>query len=214
MSARSHKNFLHHGRNYLRRTPSRRTNPIKKTIKEINKNEYQIIGIRHSKSVGKAHIHVIVRVPGNRRQNVGTMLRMLGIVFRTEDQKFIKHRGLETCGSYVDYAVYLLHQTTAAKQEGKEPYDPSDMFTNLSRSELDHILAGYTPTKLAISRKSMPHLIDTMKMAGYDHKPFDIVLNDYNVLGLTRSQEKTLQDAYTSGVMSRMSKDDFFPRLV
>ena len=172
-------------------------------IKSFKSTQYQIIAICHDKSAtNKPHYHILVRVPDpKRKKTVSAMLKELHIKFDAKrDTNLMKNHGLETCGHFPSYSVYLLHRTTAAKQEGKTEYSEQDLITNLNDKELNIILSGYNATKRALTKRGVENLIDKARDAGLKHENLDELIASFNVLGITPTQETTIRRAYDLGV--------------
>ena len=186
-----------------------------KRIKKINPSEYEIIAIVHNKDQTKNHYHIIIRhTMPKKRTKVSSILKKLGISFRPGiDDTFIKNRAIETCGDFSLYAVYLLHQTTAAIQEGKTRYEAADFITNLNANDIQEVLNGYIPGKRELSKAGRAHIIDELRKAGYDLKDYNETIESFNILGLRPTDENAFRKSYISGVSDRMHNDNRINRL-
>ncbi len=183
-------------------------------IKSSDSSEYHIIAIKHDKSSEKEHYHILVRVTAGSKK-VSETLRMLGINFRSGlDDKLMKNRGLETCGSFPSYAVYLLHKTPDAIQEGKAGYEKEDFVTNLSNAELDMVLDGYSITKKPLSKAGLLNIMDKARIAGTELKNFQEFIESFKIQGLSDKQRKEFRNAYVSGVKDLMSTDPRLNRII
>ena len=187
-------------------------------IKTEDPKQYQIIGIKHDKSLtNKPHYHITVRMNSRDKRGVmSTLLKQLHVQFRPGlDDALIngKKPALETCGSFERSVTYLLHATTEAIQNGKIRYEKDDLVTNLPNADLDKVLSGYLPSKKALTKKTMSNLIDRIRIAGENLESFDEVVASFNILGFTPSEEAKLIKTYLSAAEERFRRDDHIPRL-
>ncbi len=186
-----------------------------KAIKFMNSSRCQIIAIFHNKSQGKPHYHVLVRMSDpDDRMVVSTILRHLHIQFRAGiDDNFINARALETCGSFPHYATYLLHKTAEARLEGKAEYKKTDYITNLTPSDIDKTLDGYTIKSIKITKKNMPYLIDQAHQSGLEQKSFSEFMDNAHILWPSQSDENKLRKAHESGLVESLKKNGDQPKL-
>lgn len=184
-------------------------------IKNISSNETQIVAIKHDKSSNTAHYHIVIRLADNKkRKKVSSMLKQLNIAFdSTIDANLLEHRALESCGSFPAYVNYLLHSTPEAKQEGKAKYSKSALISNLTKEEIDQVLAGYTITKHALTKRGLTNLIEQARSAGYNRQNLDSLIASFNILALSASQETQLRKAYKAGIETFIRENQGINRL-
>lgn len=182
----------------------------------------QIIAIIHHKDLitdgiwkaakVKPHIHIIIRVTDRKhRFRVMTMLAALGIVFRPGlDDELIENHGLETVGNYSGYALYLTHETDDAIKDGKEKYDITELFGNLTPDEIEQVRAGYV--KMSENRKlSQQELIALDREAydiGYALKSFTEWYDSLNFTSRSHTKMRTIRESYNRGVDARVTIDN------
>lgn len=122
---------------------------LKERIKELKKDEYQCLGIRHDEDVlgddffepstEKPHYHILIRVMRDSQnvtksgKHVSTILNDLGIIFRKEDATMIANHGIETVGDFGAYATYLTHDTEKAIADGKQHYNTESIVSNITQ---------------------------------------------------------------------------------
>ncbi len=187
-------------------------------IRSISPELFQIVGIKHYKSKGKLHYHILIRCSKKKkRQRIIPMLKQLGFdVKRSMDNptEYINlPHTIETCGSYNNYVNYLLHRTTTAIQEGKEPYDKSDFITNLSDEDIQAILDGYFSPKGELTTKGYKCMLERARQIGREFGDLDNMINSFNVYGLTPKQESQIQASYLSGAKERLKSGNRIYRL-
>lgn len=185
------------------------------SVKNTDKNEFQIIAINHSRSSEKDHWHIIVRAVDNKKRfQVESMLKRLSIYFREgQDDVLLAERGVETVGDFTSYATYLLHQTVEAKRDGKASYDIADIVSNLSDDEIKQILGGYSITKRAIRKNEIEILIDRAREAARSRINFYEFIDSLNITGLTEKQENDLRKAYAAGIRRLIEENYIVNRL-
>lgn len=184
-------------------------------IHRINPNYYQIVAIKHFRSENKEHFHILIRITDCKKTlKVSARLRELGITFKSGIEKRLaqNERILETCGYFPNYVVYLLHQTTDAKQDGKAAYDVTEYITNLSDGDLKEILSGYNASKRVLTKKNLPYILESIREAGYHLKNYDEVVSSFSILGLTSTNENKLRNSYNSGVQKKMRESPYLSR--
>ncbi len=179
-------------------------------IQNADKEKYQIIGINHNKSRNKSHYHILVRMLDNSKKGtVSTVLKELGIEYRDKtDDDLLSKGALETCGYFSKYAVYLLHKTTEAIQGGKAPYDPDEYITNLSSEDISTVLAGYTPSKEALTASTRANIVDKARTAGYNLENFEDFIESFRIFGIGSTDDKKFRNSYISGINDRMYKNN------
>ena len=186
---------------------------LKASISLVPTAVFQVLAIKHYKSL-KDHWHIIVRVVDREKKfQVLSMLKKLGIEFDEEDDNMINHRALETVGDYTSYATYLLHQTVEAQRNGKETYDISEMVSNLSKEEVQQIVAGYTVKKKALRASDLNACMDRAREAGYRLQDFYEFVDSLNITGLKENDEKHLRNSYMAGVRRLKEENPYIPRM-
>lgn len=121
---------------------------LQKRIKELKKDEYQCLAIKHDKDVlgddffepatEKPHYHILIRVMKDSQnvtksgRHVSTILNDLGIVFRKEDATMIANHGIETVGDFGAYK-FLLERKQRLEQNIKETTPESKRQNRLKR---------------------------------------------------------------------------------
>lgn len=122
-------------------------------------------------------------------------------------------RILETCGYFPNYVVYLLHQTPAAKQAGKAPYDESEYITNLSDDELKIVLGGYNVSKRKLTAKARAAVIEKIREAGCKFEPYDDLIKSFGIYALSPDDEGQFRRAYRLGYEETRRLTDRINRL-
>lgn len=181
-------------------------------IKAIPANDVHIVAIKHDKSIGKAHWHIILRkhIKGQ-RMYVASTLRRLSIVFREgQDDKLWENHGVESVGHFNSYATYLLHQTDEAKKAGKEPYDKTDFITNLSSNDIDMILAGYSIRKK--EKVDANSYNDLARDAGYNLRNYDEFVDSLGIINMPAAMENNIRNCYLSGVSKKAREHEYIRR--
>lgn len=211
-------------------------NAFKRRLKEIPKNEWQIIAIVHDKdpasggwsdATEKPHIHVIIRCivrdkGGDiMRPRVNTYLNRLGIYYQISDSNPVdlalwKKHGVEYCWHFGEYAIYLLHKSDKAKAAGKEPYKIEEFFGNLTEEEIRQVMEDsvvlddsgekVTPRKLA-------ELDETAYKLGYELGDFDAWYGDLPFNVRSCAKMKTVRESYERGINKRLESDEVVSRL-
>ncbi len=204
---------------------------LKERIKELKKDEYQCLGIRHDEDVlgddffepstEKPHYHILIRVMRDSQnvtksgKHVSTILNDLGIIFRKEDATMIANHGIETVGDFGAYATYLTHDTEKAIADGKQHYSTELIVSNLNPEEVTRIRDGY----IRVSQKARKVTLDELQEI--DEHLYDMGKNrmDYDdwydqqsfVLRKNTSME-TLEKRYQRGIERSVQKDKYINR--
>lgn len=183
-------------------------------IKAVSADEIQILAIHHNRSISKAHWHVIMKTSRReKKMRVVSTLKKLSIVFRDGiDDELWNNRGVETVGNFSNYATYLLHETEAAKKDGKESYDKKEYITNLMPDEVGKILAGYTVRSK--SKVSSNDYYDMAREAGYNLEDVNAFISGLGAINMKPTAEASIRKAYDYGVKSRMQKHERLHRLL
>lgn len=129
-------------------------NDVKKRIKSMNRNEYQVIAILHNrdnvsmdafeKSIEKPHYHIIIRTTNthSKAMVVKTILKKLGLRYRPDVDKILwENHGVELVGDFNIYTVYLLHETKQAQLDLKALYRINEFVSNLTRKQIEQLIA-------------------------------------------------------------------------
>lgn len=127
---------------------------VKRRIKAINKNEFQVIAILHNrdnvsmdafeKSIEKPHYHIIIRPTHshNKSVKVSSILKKLGLKYRPDVDKILwENHGVELVGDFNIYTLYLLHETKQAQLDLKAPYRISELVSNLTRKQIEDLIS-------------------------------------------------------------------------
>lgn len=157
----------------------------------------------------KPHVHILVRcVYRKQRIHISTICSILGIVFRKRiDDDMIKHHGIDAIRDFSAYTLYLTHETEKAMLAGKELYDVSEIFTNLSSEELQNIRDGYTKLHLGSSH------VDFNKLCELDKEAYELGKRLGDFQAWARSQDfavrshakfKTIRESYNQGLAERL----------
>lgn len=133
---------------------------FKERVRLIDKGDYWVLAIVHDRDLvadeifvaacKKRHIHILIIKQGKdkdgraERRKVSTMLGMLGIVFRPEEDASIwANHGVERIKNLGAAVAYLTHETPDCERDGKEVYDRDEIFSNLEPDEIDQLRDGY-----------------------------------------------------------------------
>ena len=207
---------------------------LKGRVFAIETKEYWIWGIVHDKDLNadeifepafkKPHVHVwVVRKATKKgniidRRKVSTILNMLGIKFRPGlDDELWRNRGVEPIKNIPDCVAYATHETKQCELEGKEVYDRDEIFSNLSKDELDQIREGYTRISAVAQKadlKTQAELAELAYKIGYtgeqDWKEFEKGLPTMLQRG---SAYLWLRRKYAEGMAQRFEENRSLVRL-
>lgn len=163
----------------------------------------------------KPHIHLIGRVvidPNNQNRNkkkLSWILKKLGITYRKgTDDSLVQEHGVESCRDFSEYSVYLWHGTEKAISEGKTPYDPDDVVSNLSGVELQQIRDGYSRIVTSgkrVSPKDLEALDDAAYRLGVELGDFEAFWGSQPFKIRSHSRARTIRESYSRGVTDRIN---------
>lgn len=152
-----------------------------------------------------------------KRVRIYTILNKLLIYFRPglDDILLINH-AIESIGDFQAYSVYLTHETPDAIQDNKEPYDISEIFSNLDEDEIKCVRDGYLQISNAKEKPTMSKLaqLDAEAFAlGYELKNFRKWYSalPFNIRSNTKM--KTIEESYQRGVDMRIDENPEIVRL-
>lgn len=151
-----------------------------KSKKDKHKRHWQLEAILHDKdlvanpddmflpSSVKPHFHLILRDCNKNLFHVSTILKALGLNYQKKDSLLFYEQGCTTVKDFNAYSVYLTHDTDASIRDGKEPYELSEVMTNMSEDELKDIRAGYArlQAKSKLSEQDWNELAEYAKKLG------------------------------------------------
>ena len=202
---------------------------VQNVIRGVDKKEWHVVAICHDTDTysedgsfwktakEKKHFHIIVRNLLNKSVRVGSIMKMLGIVFRPAlDDELWKNHGVESVDNFAGYTTYLTHETDDAIRDGKEPYDHSLLVSNLTPEELDEVRAGYSRLsngKRKVSADELVSLDDQSFQLGYDLKDFDAWYDDLPFSVRSNAKMKTIRESYDRGVRKRVEEKPEVVRL-
>lgn len=187
---------------------------LKNSISLMPSPVFQVIAINHNKSAQKTHWHILVRAcDRNKKFQVASMLKKLGICYEEADNNLLDHRSIETVGDFVSYTTYLLHQTVEAERANKAKYCIDDMISNLQHDEIQQIINGYSIKKKALKSNELNVLMDRAREAGYRLQDFYEFTDSLNITGLKENEEKHLRNSYMSGVRRLKEENPYIPRM-
>lgn len=197
-------------------------------IEQIDKNEYQVIGICHSRdevsdgvwqvALEKRHYHIIVRCTNNKKRvRIYQLLNMLHIYFRPGlDDMLLLNHAIESIGSFQAYAMYLTHETADAIKENKELYDIDEIFSNLTIEEIRCVRDGYIRIADASEKVTMSKLAQLDEEAfklGYELKNFTDWYNSLSFNIRSNSKMKVIEASYQRGVDKKIEENPELNRL-
>lgn len=207
---------------------------LKDRVLIVETKEYWIWGIVHDKdlnadeifepAIKKPHVHVwVVRKATKKgniidRRKVSTILNMLGITFRPGlDDELWRNRGVEPIADISGCVAYATHETKQCELAGKEVYDRDEIFSNLSKDELDQIREGYTRISAVAQKadlKTQAELAELAYKIGYtgeqDWNEFDAALPTMLQRG---SAYLWLRRKYAEGMAKRFEENRSLVRL-
>ena len=195
---------------------------VKARIKNEDKKKYEIVMMTHDRdsmgddfylpSTEKVHHHIGVRCVGGRRTKVGTILNMLGIVFRQGiDDEMRDHHGVETIDHFDNFTMYLMHETPQAIADGKEPYTIDEFVSNLSTDEIRQIIDGYrrvSDSKRRITHDELIALDECAFNLGCELKNYDDWFGAQPFVVRSHSKAKVFRESYYRGVRKRLREDN------
>ena len=205
---------------------------LKERIKELKKDEYQCLGIRHDEDVlgddffepstEKPHYHILIRVMRDSQnvtksgKHVSTILNDLGIIFRKEDATMIANHGIETVGDFGAYATYLTHDTEKAIADGKQHYNTESIVSNLTPDEILQIRDGYIRVSEKARKVKPEELIEIdayLFELGFNLGDFDDWYDSQGFMLRRHTSMKTLKETYYRGIEERVRKNKYVNRL-
>ena len=186
-------------------------------IKALDPAIMQVIAIKHDRdyvgddfwcpAIEKPHYHVIMRMLNDKQKKVGAFLNDLNVVYRKGvDDLLVREHGVETCGKFVHMTAYLLHETPASIKDGKEPYDISEMVSNLTPEEIQQVLDGYIRVGHGGHKVDFETMEDIDKQAfqlGYDLKDFEPWYNALDFATRTNAKMRVVKESYQRGIQAR-----------
>lgn len=166
-------------------------------------------------SIEKPHIHIIGRFvidPNNDNRNkkrLRWILKMLGITYRKGvDEWLVRKHAVETCRDFCEYSVYLYHDTEDAIRDGKTPYDPNEVISNLSDEELQQIRDGYSRIVASgkrVSPRDLEALDDAAYRLGQELGDLEAFLGSQPFKIRSHSKLRTIRESYYRGVTDRIN---------
>lgn len=192
-------------------------------VKKADPNYVQIILIVHYRDTNqddghfwkiateKRHVHIILRfVDRNVNRRVKQILDYLGVVYRpVDDDELWNNHGVETVDDFAGYTMYLMHKTKQAIKDGKEPYDISELVSNLTVEEIQQVCEGYLRFTSEPSRVPFSDYAKYDHEAfqlGYDLKPFDKWKQALPLVVRSNSKMKAIESSYEAGVVKRVDE--------
>lgn len=194
-------------------------------IKAIDSNEYQVLAIKHDRDIvknnddpfevscTKPHWHLYLRVLSKtNKPRIYQLLSMLGIVYREDlDKKLWNNKGVETCRDFTTCAVYGLHKTAQAQEDGKFEYDIEDYVSNLTIGEIEQVMQGYKRLECEVTRpttKTLEELANRAEKLGYELKSFDEWWDNLPFNLQSHSKMKIIEKRYMRGIEKRINDKD------
>ncbi len=192
-------------------------------VKKADPNYVQIILIVHYRDTNqddghfwkiateKRHVHIILRfVDRNVNRRVKQILDYLGVVYRpVDDDELWNNHGVETVDDFAGYTMYLMHKTKQAIKDGKEPYDITELVSNLTVEEIQQVCEGYLRFTSEPSRVPFSDYAKYDHEAfqlGYDLKPFDKWKQALPLVVRSNSKMKAIESSYEAGVVKRVDE--------
>lgn len=199
---------------------------LKTRINGISKSDYQVLAILHDADYNrddiknptpeKPHIHIIIRSCKKNKSDgrvhgvrVRTILNMLGIEFRDEDESLWRNHGVESVYNFSKYSLYLTHDTEDAEHDGKHKYDVAAIISNLTPEEVDQVRAGYLRVSNSagkVTYSDMAELDKLAEQAGYDLLDFDEWKRSYSLAIRSNNKMRVVKESYEHGVKRRMEE--------
>lgn len=203
------------------------TDGLYSRIRSVDPSKYQVLAIRHDRdtvtdgiwamSTVKPHYHIILRCASRKtRVKVATVLNMLGICFRQGvDDGLWKEHGVETVGSFDGYAMYLTHETEEAIKDCKEPYEESEIVSNLAPDGVRAVREGYirVSAKEAVTMDTLAALDREAYGIGHDLGDFDGWYGALPFAVRAHAKMRTIRESYNRGVDDRISERAAVTRL-
>lgn len=212
---------------------------VGQAIRKIDKKKLQIILYIHNRdiredsdifvpSIEKPHAHIIARGVNKYEFYVKSFMSWIGIYFRDIDKQLWANRGVETCGDFTDYAVYGVHQTKKAIDDGgKFTYDLEEcyqnglniknnsdidnmnglIFSNLTLDEIKQVFEGYVRVEEGSKKLTQAELIqldaDLFEL-GYNFGDLEDFIDAQPFNVRSHAKRKTLEESYYRGVNKRL----------
>lgn len=196
-----------------------------KIVKQIDENKMQVIAIIHDRdfqgddfflpSKDKPHMHIIERSVDGVPRKIRTLLKMLKIELRPEEDANLWEHAIDKVGHFEKYAAYLTHETKDAVDAGKAKYEVEELISNLSKEDIRALQLPYIYTgKVQPEEATMDEQAnwrDMAREAGYNMEPYD-EFEDKVPLVVMKSIERFIKRAYDKGLADRVEearKSDF-----
>lgn len=203
---------------------------VKKCIRNWDKEDAYVLGICHNRDLigdniwvpsnEKVHYHIIVKMmkcgsDGKiMPKKISTILNALGIVFRPDvDDLLWKNRGIETTDDFVDYTVYLTHDTVEAEKDGKEHYELNEIVSNLSEMEIRQLRDGYIRVTGKVGIKELARLDKIACEIGYKLMDFNEWYEELSFEYRCNLKIETVEKSYYKGVRKRVENNGIVNRL-
>lgn len=197
------------------------------SIKSIDKNIMQVIGICHNQDINsddiwecaleKPHYHIIVRILNKKQKSISTILKLLGVAYRKGlDDSLWRNHGVETVGNFQSMATYLTHETDQALLDGKHVYNLEELVSNLTIDEIKLIREGYIRVSSSVYKVSYNELIaldDQAFTLGYELRNFDEWYNNQPFGIRSHAKLNTIIESYYRGVKTRVDEHTELIRL-
>ena len=162
----------------------------------------------------KTHFHAVIWRKDGKRFRVRKVLQILGLNFDAVLDANILDKTFSSISSRnVKNALqYLLHMTEASELDGKEPYDQSELISNLTDEQLDNIFHATVQDKL--SNDDWDKLAEMAYQCGknlHDFRTF--TTRHFNIRQQSQSPFKVVKQYYENGLLDAVATAEDFPRI-
>ena len=199
-----------------------------RAIKQTGADKFQVLLICHDRdevsdgiwrvATEKRHYHLICRCTNSKeRIRIYQMLDWFHIYYRPGiDDILLLNHAIETVGNFQSYAVYLTHETEEAKKDNKEPYNISEIISNLSLDEIKAVREGYiriANASLKVTMSALATLDEEAYKLGKELRDFDKWYNQLTFAIRSNAKMKTIRESYNRGVEAILNENPRITRL-
>lgn len=162
----------------------------------------------------KTHFHAVIWRKDGKRFRVRKVLQILGLNFDAVLDANILDKTFSSISSRnVKNALqYLLHMTEASELDGKEPYNQSELISNLTDEQLDNIFHATVQDKL--SNDDWDKLAEMAYQCGknlHDFRTF--TTRHFNIRQQSQAPFKVIKQYYENGLLDAVATAEDFPRI-
>lgn len=160
----------------------------------------------------KTHFHCVAWRNDGKRFRVRQFLNALNLHF----DGVLDNNIMDSCFSFTrsvkNSLQYLLHMTEKSEEDGKAPYNRSELITNILDEELDKIY--HAEVKDVLKNDDWDELAKKAYSCGFNFHDFKKFTNRFfNVRQQSQAPYKVVKQYYENGLLDGIAKAQGFPRL-